>query len=218
MATSSSNIFVRALIKYASWLETKPYPTQIATATGLWTVGDVLSQTFEGKHKTAEGYDLKRVARMATFGMLCAGPIYCWWYKTLDKMTLKYFVHSRTKGIAVKLAWDQLVFEPPFMSLFFAVTTTLESYGPFRSAPVSAENADAALSLLQKVTRKIKNEIVTTYLVDCCVWPTVQILNFRYLPVHYQALCVNTVCVGWNTFLSNVTNKDQTKIEKTPEQ
>lgn len=175
MASSSPNILVRVLIRYSNLLEQRPYPTQIATATCLWTVGDFISQTLEGRHKTTEGYDLHRIARMATFGMFCAGPIYCWWYKTLDRMTLKYFEKSVTKGIAIKIAWDQLVFEPPFMTLFFTATTTLENFGPFRSPLPPSDPSEDSLSLVHKIARKVKNEIVSTYLVDCCVWPAVQV-------------------------------------------
>ena len=43
-----------------------------------------------------------------------------------------------------------------------------------------------------KVISKLKNEWWPTFKLDCQLWPTVQILNFRFLPVHFQAICVNT--------------------------
>lgn len=79
---------------------------------------------------------------------------------------------SKTKGIAAKVAADQLIFEPPFMTLFFTITSLLENRGPL-AKPLSEEEKKE--SVFDKITEKIRHEIVTTYLIDCCVWPTVQV-------------------------------------------
>ena len=43
---------------------------------------------------------------------------------------------------------------------------------------------------------------VTTFIVDCIVWPPLQLINFTFVPLRYQVLYVNGCNLGWNCFLS----------------
>mmetsp|Transcript_19303 Transcript_19303/g.74124 ORF Transcript_19303/g.74124 Transcript_19303/m.74124 type:complete len:282 (-) Transcript_19303:31-876(-) len=176
---------------YNAALVRRPYATQIVTSGGLWCVGDLISQRFEGCKKW-EDVDWERNAKMSFFGLVLAGPIYSWWYKVLDQRTVHLLQQSRWKYLSVKLLIDQVVFEPPYLMLFFIVTTLLQ--GP--------ESRD-----WKHVKEKLQQEYLYTYWTDCKVWPLIQLLNFRYVPAQYQALVVNGVCVGWNAFLSFVTNR-----------
>ena len=34
------------------------------------------------------------------------------------------------------------------------------------------------------------------------VWPVIQAVNFRFVPLHHRVLVVNVVSLGWNCYLS----------------
>lgn len=51
-----------------------------------------------------------------------------------------------------------------------------------------------------------KEVFVPTYVADCAIWPFLQYVNFKFVPLHYQALYVNVCNLGWNTFLSFMAN------------
>ena len=47
-----------------------------------------------------------------------------------------------------------------------------------------------------------KDVYLTTYIVDCVVWPPLQLINFTFVPLRYQVLYVNGCNLAWNCFLS----------------
>ena len=153
------------------------------TGGGLWFTGDVISQLVEGGEKE---FDWKRTARMTTYGFCIAGPLYCWWYRFLDKRTVGITGWNGWKVVGVKILADQTVFELPYLATFFTISTLMEG------------------KTLKDVEKKLRKEYLPTYMVDCTVWPVAQAINFRLLPVTYQAAYVNAICVGWNGFLSYV--------------
>ena len=181
--------------KYNTVLHVHPYKTQIATGGVLWLLGDIISQKFENK---GENIDWKRAAKMASYGFCVAGPLYAWWYKILDVKTIHILnsgkKYARARYIMTKLALDQVVFEVPYLMAFFSISTILMDDGT--KGPV-----------FKQITDKIKNEYIYTYVTDWKVWPPLQFLNFAFVPVRYHSMVVNSVCVGWNGFLSFVTNR-----------
>lgn len=53
---------------------------------------------------------------------------------------------------------------------------------------------------------------------DWCVWPPTQMINFFFVPNHYQVVYVNTVTMLYNVFLSYIkhteTNTTQRHVNK----
>ena len=88
------------------------------------------------------------------------------------------------------VAADMLIFDPPYLSLFFSYTNLLSGYSLRESMSLCAK------------------ELPHTYLVDVALWTPIQLINFRFVPVLYQPLLVNGVNTGWNAYLSFVQNKD----------
>mmetsp|Transcript_42581 Transcript_42581/g.107448 ORF Transcript_42581/g.107448 Transcript_42581/m.107448 type:complete len:235 (-) Transcript_42581:176-880(-) len=169
---------------YSRALLERPYATQMLTAGTLWATGDVLAQNLEGNP-----YDWQRTLRLAFFGFAFSGPLNCWWYRRLDKFT-NHLAANKLKFLASKVFLDQCVFEPPHMASFFIATSLIEGHS------------------FEWIKEKMKEEYISTYLMDCRLWPVVQALNFYFVPLHWQALVVHSVSIGWNAYLSMVRHRE----------
>jgi protein Mpv17 len=55
--------------------------------------------------------------------------------------------------------------------------------------------------------QKVREVYVETFVMDCIVWPPLQLINFTFIPVRFQFLYVNVANLAWNTFLSLMANK-----------
>ena len=61
---------------------------------------------------------------------------------------------------------------------------------------------------IKEIRSRLSQEFKHTYITDVLIWSPIQLINFRYLPVLYQPILVNSVSVFWNGYLSYVQNKD----------
>ncbi|KAJ3169679.1 hypothetical protein HDU88_000871, partial [Geranomyces variabilis] len=154
------------------------------------------------------GIDWRRVLTMTSFGVFFAGPMYTFWYRLLDQKIVAYYERvlkrqmQKTTTLNVSLSrqkWkiaitkvlaDMIIFDPPFLCFFFLSTHMLAGR-PF------AEGVE-----------QMRRDVLPTYAVDVAVWTPVQLANFRWCPVLYQPVVVNSVNVGWNAYLSFVKHRD----------
>lgn len=173
--------------------------------------------------------DWQRVQRMTLYGVCCSAPAYAFWYSALERVAQRVYAAQppgspprvpawlrtfstyamakplqtfllapdgaarlRTwKIIGFKLAMDTFVFDPAYLALFFTATSLMEG----RS--------------LAEVGRRLRTDLAPTWLVDIAVWTPIQTANFRFVPVLYQALVVQSCNIGWNAYLSFVQHRPQ---------
>ncbi|PJF16562.1 Peroxisomal membrane protein [Paramicrosporidium saccamoebae] len=206
----------RFLRFYSRVLNKHKYATQVATAGLLWFSGDILCQGLvslaEDDRKPFE-LDWRRTGRMTLYGLGFSAPVYTFWYSFLERYSQRMFaqrpgttapwMHAllrrfpldaariRTwKIISFKLAMDTFVFDPLYLSLFFTITSVMEG------------------RRLNEVGKKLREDLGKTWLVDIAVWTPIQTVNFRFVPVLYQALVVQSCNVGWNAYLSYVQHRN----------
>lgn len=53
-------------------------------------------------------------------------------------------------------------------------------------------------SVSEKLDKNYKNALTTNYM----VWPFVQAVNFKMVPLEHRVLFVNVISIGWNCYLS----------------
>ncbi|KKY39229.1 putative mpv17 pmp22 family protein [Diaporthe ampelina] len=162
---------------YQAKLAKRPLLTQVVTTAILFGTGDVIAQQAVDK-KGLEKHDLARTGRMVLYGGAVFGPAATTWYKFLAKnVNLK----SPNGTILARVALDQGVFAPVFIGVFLSSMATLEGN------PVK-----------EKLDKNYKTALTSNYM----LWPFVQAVNFKVVPLEHRVLFVNVISIGWNCYLS----------------
>lgn len=120
-------------------------------------------------------------------------------YKSNFDTIEKPIIRSKTILVA-KIYADQFIFSV-FYPIFFMMTTGV-------MLDIAKNEDELSTSKIIKSAEKswlnVKNKFINIYVADCAIWPLVQMANFAFVPSHLQPIFVNVVNIGWNTFLSYV--------------
>ncbi|RCI10268.1 hypothetical protein L249_8760 [Ophiocordyceps polyrhachis-furcata BCC 54312] len=127
-------------------------------------------------------FDFERLTRFMAYGF-CVAPLQFKWFRFLERA----FPMTKTSafGPAMKrVVFDQFVYAPFGVGLFFVVMTVAEGGGR------------------RAVSSKLRDMYVPTLKANYVVWPAVQIVNFRLMPVQFQLPFVSTIGIAWTAYLS----------------
>ncbi|CAK7269373.1 hypothetical protein SEPCBS119000_003535 [Sporothrix epigloea] len=128
-------------------------------------------------------FDFERLTRFMAYGFGMA-PIQFKWFQFLSR-TFPIVPGMSAVGPTFKrVAMDQLIFAPLGIAWFFTVMTVTEGGG--RVA----------------VQTKLHDMFVSTLKANFTIWPAVQLINFRLMPVPLQLPFVSTVGIAWTAYLS----------------
>ncbi|KAI3331750.1 hypothetical protein HD806DRAFT_168422 [Xylariaceae sp. AK1471] len=130
----------------------------------------------------ATPFDFERLTRFMAYGFAMA-PIQFKWFGFLARA----FPITKTSALGPALkrvAVDQIVFAPISVGLFFSVMTVAEGGGR------------------RAVALKLRDMYLPTLKANYMVWPAVQIINFRLMPVQFQLPFVSTIGIAWTAYLS----------------
>lgn len=111
-------------------------------------------------------FDFERLARFAGYGFFMA-PVQLKWFQFLTRA----FPVRKDSALAPTLkrvALDQLVFAPCGIALFFTVMTVAEGGGR------------------RAIGAKLRDMYLPTLKANFVIWPAVQFINFRLMPVQLQ--------------------------------
>ena len=114
----------------------------------------------------APPFDFERLTRFMAYGF-CIAPLQFQWFRFLSRAFP--MTKASAFGPAMKrVVFDQLVYAPFGVGLFFVVMTVAEGGGR------------------RAVSHKLRDMYVPTLKANYMVWPAVQIVNFRLMPVQFQ--------------------------------
>ena len=111
-------------------------------------------------------FDFERLTRFMAYGFAMA-PVQFKWFGFLSRC----FPITKTSALLPALkrvAFDQFIFAPFGLACFFTVMTVSEGGGR------------------RAVAQKLRDMYVPTLKANFMVWPAVQIINFRLMPVQFQ--------------------------------
>ncbi|EFJ08210.1 hypothetical protein SELMODRAFT_448158 [Selaginella moellendorffii] len=190
----------RAWSWYRSQLAARPVRTQAIVSGILWGSGDVIAQKINASMQDDDEerpIDLKRTAACCIFGLGFVGPAGHYWYQGLDRFVKKKLLltPNSPRFIVAKLVPDALL-EPVHLGLFFSLM------GFTAGKPSSQVFAD------------VKRDIVPALVSGGMVWPLLQAVNFRFVPVEHQLLYLNSLCLLESAFLSWVNKQEDAAWKK----
>ncbi|GAA0150976.1 transporter [Lithospermum erythrorhizon] len=182
---------------YQKSLAVHPVKTQVISSGLIWGFGDIAAQSVT--HLTAPNHhhqlsdednkfriNWKRVATTSMFGFAFVGPVGHFWYEGLDRI-IRFRMHMQPKSlrfVATKVALDGIIFGPLDLLVFF-------TYMGFSTGKSAAQ-----------VKEDVKRDFLPAFILEGGVWPAVQVVNFRFVPVSYQLLYVNFFCLLDSCLLS----------------
>lgn len=115
-----------------------------------------------------------------------------YWYRSLDLL----FGHSMKKmsTVVFKVILDQLIYAPFSIGVFFSVA----SYS-------KGGNLD---SMYLNLKEKTEESFIDTWAADCMVWPLVNFVNFRFIPIYMRPTFVGFAQLMWQTYMSTVSYRE----------
>lgn len=143
-----------------------------------WPSGEILSSQRNGPPP----FDFERLTRFMSYGFLMA-PIQYAWFNFLSA-AFPITKVSGTIPALKRVAFDQLIFSPLSIAGFFTFMTLAEGGGR------------------RAIARKIEDVYMPALKANYMLWPAVQMLNFRVVPLQFQIPFVSTVGIAWTAYLS----------------
>ena len=116
-------------------------------------------------------FDFERTVRFMSYAFLMS-PLQHWWFGRLAKWFPLQGGAGATLSALKRVAFDQLLFAPCGLACFFTFMTVAEGGGK------------------RAVARKFQDVYIPALKANYIVWPAVQILNFRVMPIQFQIVSI----------------------------
>jgi len=134
-------------------------------------------------------FDFERLTRFMAYGFLMT-PVQYKWYQFLSKTFPLIKPHGTTAAMK-RVAFDQLLYAPIGLALFFTFMTIAEGGGK------------------RAITKKFQDVYIPALKANYLVWPAVQMINFRVMPLQFQIPFVSTIGIAWTAYLSLTNSADE---------
>ncbi|CAI4211938.1 unnamed protein product [Parascedosporium putredinis] len=146
----------------------------------------LLGQDFEAA--AANPFDFERLVRFMSYGFAIA-PVQFKWFRFLE-MSFPIIKGNMWGPAMLRVLCDQFLFSPLSVLTFFVAMTIAEGGGK------------------RAVSAKLRDMYFRTLMTSYLVWPAVQIVNFRFMPLQLQLPFVSCVSIAWTAYLSLANSAD----------
>ncbi|KAK9458100.1 hypothetical protein V1511DRAFT_491757 [Dipodascopsis uninucleata] len=169
---------------YNAKLVARPLLTQCVSTGVLFGIGDAIAQLAlpgldNGEKKK---YDYIRTLRLCFHGGVVFAPMVSQWYRLIST---RIVIPGRPNIEALaRMAADQTIWAP------FGIASFYVSMGVLQMQP------------WEEIKHEVKTKWGPTMVGNYAVWPIVQLINFRLMPLEYRLLFVNVISIAWNSYLS----------------
>jgi len=130
---------------------------------------------------------------MALYGGAVFGPAASTWFRALSTHVN---LSTPNRTMLARVACDQGLFAPVAIGVFLSSMAVLEGGSP----------AD-----------KLRESYVPALSANYMIWPFVQMVNFKFIPLQHRLVFVNVISIGWNSYLSWLNSKSAAGKEEEEE-
>lgn len=145
-------------------------------------------------------FDYDRMVRFLGWGFIMA-PVQLEWFAYLGQV-FPITENNQTAMSICRMLCDQILWSPISLALFFIFLTVAEGGG---KRAISRKFGVAFIPSLYGISSYPSECYILTNIyrkANFVVWPLVQIINFRWIPLQAQLPFASTVGVFWTTYLS----------------
>ena len=127
-------------------------------------------------------FDFERLTRFMSYPFIM-GPVQFLWF---GRLTRWFPIGPKNGNVQAlkRVAMDQFIFAPVGLSCFFTFMTVTEGGGR------------------KEVANKFRDIYLPTLRANYILWPAVQIINFRFMPLQFQIPFVSAIGIAWTAYLS----------------
>lgn len=118
------------------------------------------------------------------------GPAATTWFKFLSQRVV---LKNKNAEIVARVAADQLLFAPTNLFCFLTSMAIMEGSDP---------------------KKKLEGTYKMALGKNWTVWPFVQTVNFKFVPLEHRVLLVNVISLGWNCYLSYLNGQSGASVDK----
>ncbi|KAJ7431801.1 hypothetical protein B0H11DRAFT_2128493 [Mycena galericulata] len=191
---------------YQTSFDTRPHTTLAVTGGCLNAFGDVVAQCSHNilrkPHEDRSSFDPIRTLRFFVFGATIS-PFLGRWNAFLERQfplrALNGTGKVSLKALSKRVACDQIVMAPIGLVAFIGSMGVLE--GRTR----------------KQIAQKYSDLFMPTLVTNWSVWPLLQVVNFRYMPLPYRVPFQSTCGVFWTLYLSTVNSREDRKQDRDTE-
>ena len=185
------------------------HPQAVNSMTGMlaFTCGDIMSQQI-ATNESNKKVDYGKAIKTGFLGVLMNGLFLHHWYRGLDK-AFGSSMKKNTRGIIFKMVADQIIYSPIAIAIFFGWVSSysIENEGTDLVPITNKFNVENINRVVVKFKEKMDNFFLSTWATDCCFWPLINLVNFRYVPLNYRPTYVGIAQIAWQTFMSYISNQ-----------
>ncbi|KAK7064409.1 vacuolar membrane protein [Favolaschia claudopus] len=186
---------------YQTSFDSRPHTTLAVTGGCLNALGDAVAQISgnirKNPHDERKPFDVSRSLRFFVFGASIS-PFLGRWNAFLERQFPLRAISGKIspKALAKRVAADQIVMAPIGLVAFIGSMGILE--GRSRT----------------QISQKFGDMFVPTLRTNWSVWPVIQFVNFRYMPLPYRVPFQSTCGVFWTLYLSTVNAREERKQDR----
>jgi protein Mpv17 len=188
----------------------QPTLSNAATGFACFGIGEMAAQKTENRPA-----DLRRAAQIGALGCIMNGVVMMRWFAYLDAVFGTSMTSPRT--LICKTVADQIVYAPFGITTFFAYSCMLDqvSTSPTRdtkmvsSAPiVGGQSPSFVTRWSAEFSHLMDSSFMKTFTLDCCVWPMVNMIQFRFVPLNFRPAVNGIVATAWQSFVSHESHSE----------
>ncbi|KAJ7169660.1 hypothetical protein C8R46DRAFT_1089559 [Mycena filopes] len=188
---------------YQTSFDARPHTTLAITGGCLNALGDIVAQVSHNvlrkPHEERAAYDPTRTLRFFVFGASISPFIGRWNVFLERQFPLRALTGSgkvSLKALSKRVAADQIVMAPIGLVAFIGSMGILEG----RSR--------------KQIAQKYSDLFMPAIRTNWTVWPVLQLVNYRFMPLAYRVPFQSTCGIFWTLYLSTVNSREDRKQDR----